>query len=75
MRNIEALEQAIQQLPRQDLAQLRRWFVQFDEAAWDAQIEADAGAGKLGALAAEAVAEYRGGKVGDDKQDGAHRAL
>ena len=63
MSNIEALEQAIQQLPRQDLAQFRRWFVQFDESAWDAQMEADAAAGKLDALAAEALAEYRSGKA------------
>jgi hypothetical protein len=63
MTNIQTIEQAIQQLPPQDLAEFRRWFVQFDEAAWDAQIEADAGAGKLDALAAEAVAEYNNGKV------------
>jgi hypothetical protein len=29
--------------------------------AWDAQIEADANAGKLDALAAEALAEYHNG--------------
>ncbi len=61
--NIQAIEQAIQQLPAHDLAEFRRWFVQFDEAAWDAQIEADASAGKLDALAAEALAEYRTGKA------------
>ena len=33
------------------------------ETAWDAQIEADASAGKLDGLAAEALAEYRSGKV------------
>jgi hypothetical protein len=61
--NVEAIEQAIQQLPAHDLAEFRRWFVQFDEAVWDAQIEADAGAGKLDALAAEALAEYHTGKA------------
>jgi hypothetical protein len=30
---------------------------------WDVQIEADAGAGKLDALAAEALAEYHTGKA------------
>ncbi|TXT24772.1 MAG: hypothetical protein FD134_1368 [Gallionellaceae bacterium] len=63
MTTIQAIEQAIQQLPAQDLAEFRRWFAKFDEAAWDAQIEADAAAGKLDALAAEAVAEYRTGKA------------
>lgn len=63
MTTIKALEQAVQQLPTQDLAEFRRWFVKFDEAAWDAQIEADAAAGKLDALAAEARAEYGSGKA------------
>lgn len=63
MTAIQAIEQAIQQLPAQELAEFRRWFTQFDEAAWDAQIDADAAAGKLDALAAEAVSEYRNGKA------------
>ena len=63
MTTIQAIEQAIQQLPAQELAEFRRWFTQFDEAAWDAQIEADAAAGKLDALAAEAVAEYSTGQA------------
>ena len=48
----------IQELTTHDLAEFRRWFVQFDEAAWDAHIEAEAGASKLDALATEALAEY-----------------
>ena len=61
--NIQTIEQAIQQLPPQDLAEFRRWFAQFDDAVWDAQIEADADAGKLDALAAEVLAEYHTGKA------------
>ena len=60
---IQFIEQAIQQLPPQDLAEFRRWFTRFDDAVWDAQIEADAGAGKLDAMAAEALAEYHNGKA------------
>ena len=60
---IQDIEQAIQQLPPQDLAEFRRWFAQFEDAVWDVQIEADAGAGKLDALAAEALAEYHNGKA------------
>jgi len=63
MTTIQAIEQAIQQLPAQELAEFRRWFTKFDEAVWDAQIEADAAAGKLDALAAEALAEYGNGKA------------
>jgi len=63
MTTIKALEQAVQQLPIQDLAEFRNWFLKFDEAAWDAQIEADAAAGKLDALVAVARAEYNDGKA------------
>lgn len=57
------IERAIEQLSPEELANFRRWFVEFDAAAWDAQIEADAAAGKLDALAEEALAEYRAGKA------------
>jgi hypothetical protein len=59
----EAVGQAVQQLPPAELAKFRRWFAEFDADAWDAQIEADAAAGKLDALAEEALAEYRKGEA------------
>ncbi len=50
-----------------DLAELwdglRAWFVEFDARVWDAQIEADAKAGKLDGLVAEALADYKAGKA------------
>jgi hypothetical protein len=63
MTTVETIERAIEQLPAEELAKFRRWFLEFDAAAWDAQIEADAAAGKLDVLAEEALAEYRSGKV------------
>jgi hypothetical protein len=63
MTTIETIEKAIAQLPPEELAKFRRWFLEFDAAAWDAQIEADAAAGKLDAFAEEALAEYRAGKA------------
>jgi hypothetical protein len=59
----ESLEQAVEQLPPEELAKFRRWFTQFDADAWDAQIEADAATGKLDALAEEALTEYRRGQA------------
>jgi len=59
----EAIEQAVEQLSPTELTKFRRWFAQFDAEAWDAQIEADAAAGKLDALAEEALAEYRNGQA------------
>ncbi len=60
---IDLIEQAVAQLPTSDLARFRRWFAEFDADAWDAQIEADARAGKFDALAAEALAEYHAGQA------------
>lgn len=63
MSPVETLERAVAELPSDDLVEFRRWFAEFDAAAWDAQIEVDAAAGKLDALAAEALAEYAAGKA------------
>jgi hypothetical protein len=63
MTTVETIERAIEQLPPDELAKLRCWFLEFDAAAWDAQIEADAAAGKFDALAEEALAEYHSGKA------------
>ncbi|MCZ7625754.1 MAG: hypothetical protein C3F12_05010 [Candidatus Methylomirabilota bacterium] len=63
MTTVETIERAIEQLPPEELAKFRRWFLEFDAAAWDAQIEADAAAGKFDALAKEALVEYRAGKA------------
>ncbi|MFH0344536.1 MAG: hypothetical protein ACHBNF_20985 [Chromatiales bacterium] len=63
MTTVETIELAIKQLPPNELAKLRRWFLEFDAAAWDAQIEADAAAGKFDALAEAALAEYHSGKA------------
>jgi hypothetical protein len=63
MTTVETIEKAIAQLPPEELEKFRRWFLEFDAAAWDAQIEVDAAAGKFDALAEEALAEYRAGKA------------
>jgi hypothetical protein len=55
----EAVQQAIKQLPPSELLKFRCWYAQFDADAWDMQIETDAIAGKLDALVAEALAEYK----------------
>ena len=58
MPDVKALEEAVQALPPSALAEFRRWFVEFDSAAWDRQIEADVSAGKLDALIAEAKEDF-----------------
>lgn len=61
MGNIKSIERAVESLPPSELAEFRRWFAEFDAAAWDKQIEQDAASGKLDGLAAEALADYRAG--------------
>lgn len=63
MTTLQTLETAVAQLDRAELAQFRQWFATFDSDAWDAQIEADANAGCLDALAAEALVEYHAGQA------------
>jgi len=63
MNTVESIEVAVANLPQADLAEFRRWFAEFDGAAWDVRIESDARAGKLDGYADEALAEYRAGKA------------
>ncbi len=41
MSELEQLEQQVLNLPPQDLAQFREWFLELDARMWDQQIEAD----------------------------------
>ena len=61
MGNIKSIEKAIEALPPAELAEFRRWFAEFDAAAWDRQLEQDASAGKLDQLANEALADFQAG--------------
>ena len=61
MGNVKSIEKAAESLPPAELAEFRRWFVEFDADAWDKQIEQDASAAKLDGMAAEALADYRSG--------------
>ena len=61
MEDIQSIEMAVQSLPPAELAKFRRWFAEFDAIAWDAQLEADAAAGKLESIVAEAIAEHQAG--------------
>jgi len=59
MPDIKSLEAAVEALPLPALAQFRRWFTEFDSAAWDRQLESDASTGKLDALLDEAAEDYK----------------
>ena len=61
-KRVEALEKEIQDLSRDELASFRKWFVKFDAAAWDRQMETDIESGKLDKLAAKALAAHKRGE-------------
>ena len=61
MPDVKSIEDAVKSLPPQALAEFRRWFAEFDTAAWDRQIEQDLAVGKLDGLLAEAQADYQAG--------------
>lgn len=55
MSTIQEIKDAIQRLSADELAALRAWFAEFDTDAWDRRIEEDVAAGRLDALAEEAL--------------------
>ncbi len=63
MSALETAEKVVSELSPDELVRFRQWFADFDGDLWDAQIERDASAGKLDALAQEALAEYHSGKA------------
>lgn len=65
MSTVHAIEEAIRQLSSKDLAVLRAWFAAFDAEQWDQQFEEDVAAGRLDALAQEAIQDLREGRCTD----------
>jgi len=59
---IEDLKNGTKQLNQQELAEFRRWFIEYDWEAWDSEIEEDAAAGKLNYLAEKAISDYKEGR-------------
>ena len=62
MDKLKNIEQQIQALSPEELAQLRAWFLEFDWTAWDRQLERDVQAGKLDTLAEQALRDHAAGK-------------
>ncbi len=62
MSKVEALEKKISGLSAEELSEFRRWFAEFDATQWDRQIERDVKAGRLDALADEALRGHAAGK-------------
>jgi len=65
MSTIFEIESAVQKLSLGDLTAFRDWFLAFDAAAWDKQFQEDVAAGRLEALADEALRDLREGRCTD----------
>lgn len=63
MAKLDKIEQEIAGLSPQELARFRAWYSEFDSDTWDGQIEQDAAAGKLEALAARALEAHQADKT------------
>jgi hypothetical protein len=62
MVSVKEIELAVLGLSEAELAAFRTWFAEFDAEAWDRRIEDDVTAGRLDALADEAVEDLRAGR-------------
>ncbi len=62
MSNITEIEDAVEKLPTDQLGAFREWFLKFDAAVWDRQFDEDVRAGRLDALAEEALRDLREGR-------------
>jgi hypothetical protein len=63
MGDVEKIERDVQALSPEELAQFRAWFLEYDWAAWDRQLEKDVEAGKLDQLADKALRDHAAGKT------------
>ncbi len=59
---VQDIENAVAQLPPEELAAFRAWFEAFDAARFDEKIARDAASGRLDQLADEALADHRRGR-------------
>jgi hypothetical protein len=63
MTTLNEIEAAILRLPDDEFRQLSRWLAEVEQSRWDQEFERDAAAGKLDALAEEALREHQAGRT------------
>ena len=60
--DIKEIESAITQLPPSELAELAKWFEEFQAQAWDERLEQDVKAGRLDNLLKQAEQDFEQGQ-------------
>lgn len=63
MTTVAEISGAVRRLPKRDLERFRKWFAEYDAAAWDAQLERDVANGRLDRFAREAQRAVRNGRT------------
>ncbi len=62
MSKVQSIEREIQELSDDELADLRRWFAEYDAESWDRQFDDDVRTGKLDQPAEWALRDHAAGK-------------
>jgi len=60
--DIKEIESAIAQLPPSELAELAKWFEEFQAHVWDEQLEQDMKSGRLDSLLKQAEQDFEQGQ-------------
>jgi hypothetical protein len=63
MDKVEKIENDVQALSSEELAEFRVWFLEHDWAAWDRELERDVRSGKLDGLADKALRDHAAGNT------------
>lgn len=63
MSTVAEITGAVRRLPKRELTRFRKWFAEYEAAAWDEQFERDLAEGRLDQLAREAEREVRKGRA------------
>lgn len=65
MSTIQEIQTAVSELSPEELSVFRAWFAEFNAKAWDQEFEQDVTAGRLEALAEEALRDLHEGRCTD----------
>ena len=60
--DIKEIESAIAQLPPSELAELSKWFEEYQAQVWDEQLEHDVKSGRLDTLLKQAEQDFEQGQ-------------
>jgi hypothetical protein len=60
--DVKEIESAIAQLPPSELAELAKWFEEFQAQVWDEQLERDVKSGRLDTLLKQVEQEFESGQ-------------